>query len=208
MRGMLYLKIDRNNQVSHVDVRLGDVAKLECVDASVKNRLKTMKLLKIQAQKSDRYVFSVMKVIEQIHEIYPELEIQNLGETDFIIEYESPDYAKDRFNTLKVAVLCILIFFGSAFSIMVFNNDVGVDEVFAQTYQLFTGRESDGYTVMELGYSIGIAVGIIVFYNHFGGKRITRDPTPMEVQMRQYEDDVNTTLVEGCNRKETNIDVD
>lgn len=208
MRGMLYLKIDRNNQVSHVDVRLGDVAKLECVDASVKNRLKTMKLLKIQAQKSDRYVFSVMKVIEQIHEIYPELEIQNLGETDFIIEYESPDYAKDRFNTLKVAVLCILIFFGSAFSIMVFNNDVGVDEVFAQTYQLFTGRESDGYTVMELGYSIGIAVGIIVFYNHFGGKRITKDPTPMEVQMRQYEDDVNTTLVEGCNRKETNIDVD
>ena len=194
MRGMLYLKIDRNNQVSHADVRLGDVAKLECVDASVKNRLKTMKLLKIQAQKSD--------------EIYPELEIQNLGETDFIIEYESPDYAKDRFNTLKVAVLCILIFFGSAFSIMVFNNDVGVDEVFAQTYQLFTGRESDGYTVMELGYSIGIAVGIIVFYNHFGGKRITKDPTPMEVQMRQYEDDVNTTLVEGCNRKETNIDVD
>ena len=167
-----------------------------------------MKLLKIQAQKSDRYVFSVMKVIEQIHEIYPELEIQNLGETDFIIEYESPDYAKDRFNTLKVAVLCILIFFGSAFSIMVFNNDVGVDEVFAQTYQLFTGRESDGYTVMELGYSIGIAVGIIVFYNHFSGKRITKDPTPMEVQMRQYEDDVNTTLVEGCNRKETNIDVD
>ena len=115
MRGMLYLKIDRNNQVSHADVRLGDVAKLECVDASVKNRLKTMKLLKIQAQKSDRYVFSVMKVIEQIHEIYPELEIQNLGETDFIIEYESPDYAKDRFNTLKVAVLCILIFSGPLF---------------------------------------------------------------------------------------------
>lgn len=208
MSDILYLKIDRNNQVDHIDVRLGDVAKLECVNISVKNRLKTMKLLKIQAQKSDRYVFSVMKVIEQIHEIYPELEIQNLGESDFIIEYESPDYAKGRFNTLKVVVICILIFVGSAFSIMVFNNDVGVDDVFAQTYQLFTGRESSGYTVMELGYSIGIAVGIIVFYNHFGGKRITKDPTPIEVQMRQYEDDVNTTLVEGCNREETSIDVD
>ena len=55
---------------------------------------------------------------------------------------------------------------------------------------------------------MGIAVGIIVFYNHFGGKRITKDPTPIEVQMRLYEDDVNTTLVEGCNRKETSIDVD
>ncbi len=208
MSEMLYLKIERNSQVDHIDVRLGDVAKLECVNSSIKNRLKTMKLLKIQAQKSDRYVFSVMKVIEMIHEIYPELEIQNLGESDFIIEYESPEYAKGRFNTLKVIVLCILIFFGSAFSIMVFNNDVGVDDVFAQTYQLFTGTESSGYTVMELGYSIGIAVGILVFYNHFGGKRITKDPTPIEVQMRQYEDDVNTTLVEGCNREETSIDVD
>lgn len=208
MSEMLYLKIERNSQVDHIDVRLGDVAKLECVNSSIKNRLKTMKLLKIQAQKSDRYVFSVMKVIEMIHEIYPELEIQNLGESDFIIEYESPEYAKGRCNTLKVVVLCILIFFGSAFSIMVFNNDVGVDDVFAQTYQLFTGTESSGYTVMELGYSIGIAVGILVFYNHFGGKRITKDPTPIEVQMRQYEDDVNTTLVEGCNREETSIDVD
>ena len=208
MSEMLYLKIERNIQVDHSDVRLGDVAKLECVNSSVKNRLKTMKLLKIQVQKSDRYIVSVMKVIEKIHEIYPELEIQNLGESDFIIEYESPEYAKGRFNTLKVVVLCILIFFGSAFSIMVFNNDVGVDDVFAQTYLLFTGTESSGYTVMELGYSIGIAAGIIVFYNHFGGKRITKDPTPIEVQMRQYEDDVNTTLVEGCNRKETSIDVD
>ena len=61
---------------------------------------------------------------------------------------------------------------------------------------------------MEIMYSVGIAVGIIVFYNHFGGKRSTKDPTPIEVQMRLYEDDVNTTLVEGCNRKETSIDVD
>ena len=29
MSEILYLKIDRNNEVDHVDVRLGDVAKLE-----------------------------------------------------------------------------------------------------------------------------------------------------------------------------------
>ena len=208
MSEILYLKIDRNHQVDHVDVRLGDVAKLECTDLNKKNRLKTLKLLKIQAEKSDRYIFSIMKVVELIHQIYPDLEIQNLGETDFIIEYESPEYAHDRWAWLKVSILCVLIFFGSAFSIMVFNNDVGVNEVFAQTYELIMGEESSGFTVMEIMYSVGIAVGIIVFYNHFGGKRITKDPTPIEVQMRLYEDDVNTTLVEGCNREETSIDVD
>lgn len=208
MNDILYLKIDRNTEIDHIDVRLGDVAKLECTNASVKNRLKTLKLLKIQAEKSNRYIFSIMKVVELIHEVYPDLEIQNLGETDFIIEYESPEYAKGRWNLLKVILLCVIVFFGSAFSIMAFNNDIGVTQVFRQVYELVMGESTDRFTILEVTYSLGIAVGIIVFYNHFGGKRITKDPTPMEVQMRLYEDDVNTTLVEGCNREGTSIDVD
>ncbi len=208
MNDILYLKIDRNTEIDHIDVKLGDVAKLECTNASVKNRLKTLKLLKIQAEKSNRYIFSIMKVVELIHEVYPDLEIQNLGETDFIIEYESPEYAKGRWNLLKVILLCLIVFFGSAFSIMAFNNDIGVTRIFQQVYELVMGESTDGFTILEVTYSLGIAVGIIVFYNHFGGKRITKDPTPMEVQMRLYEDDVNTTLVEGCNREGTSIDVD
>ena len=208
MGDTLYIKIDRNIEVDHIDVTLGDVAKLECTDASIKNRLKTLKILKIRADKSNRYIFSVMKVVELIHEIYPQLDVENLGEPDFIVEYESPVYAKGRWNLVKVVLVCMIIFFGSAFSIMAFNNDVGVNQVFDQIYQLVMGRPSDGFTVLEASYSVGIAIGIIVFYNHFGGKRITKDPTPIEVQMRLYEDDVNTTLIEGCNRKGTNIDVD
>lgn len=208
MSEVLYIKIDQNIEVDHTDVRLGDVAKLECTNSSVKTRLKTLKLLKIQAEKSNRYVFSIMKVVELIHENYPDLEIQNLGESDFIIDYESQEYARDRWSLIKVVLLCITIFIGSAFSIMTFNNDVGVNQVFHQVYELMTGQPSDGFTMLEITYSIGIAVGIIVFYNHFGGKKITKDPTPMEVEMRQYENDVNTTLIDGCNRKETSIDVD
>lgn len=208
MSDILYMKIDQNIEINHMDVRLGDVAKLECTNASIKNRLKTIKLLKIEPQKSNRYIFSVLKVVELIHQVYPDLEIQNLGEADFIIDYESSAYAKDRFSIVKVVLLCITIFIGSAFSIMTFNNDVGVTQVFQQVYELMMGRPSDGFTVLEASYSVGIAVGILVFYNHFGGKRITKDPTPMEVEMRQYENDVNTTLIDGCNRKETNIDVD
>ena len=208
MNKTLYLKLNQISEIHEKRVYLKDIAEIYSDDPALMAKCRALKIRTVPDDHNGRYVDSVITVLEKIYELDPQIQVNNLGETDFIIEYESPDYAKDRFNTLKVAVLCILIFFGSAFSIMVFNNDVGVDEVFAQTYQLFTGRESDGYTVMELGYSIGIAVGIIVFYNHLGGKRITKDPTPMEVQMRQYEDDVNTTLVEGCNRKETNIDVD
>ena len=54
MSEILYIKIDQNIEVDHIDVRLGDVAKLECTNASIKNRLKTMKLLKIQEEKCNR----------------------------------------------------------------------------------------------------------------------------------------------------------
>ena len=73
MNGMLYLKIDQNVEVDHADVTLGDVAKMECADETVKNRLKTMKLLKIRDEKSSRYVYSVLEVVRRIHEIYPGL---------------------------------------------------------------------------------------------------------------------------------------
>ena len=55
---------------------------------------------------------------------------------------------------------------------------------------------------MELSYSIGIGLGVTFFFNHFGGRKITEDPTPMEVEMRVYEDDVNKTLIEQEKRKE------
>ena len=56
-------------------------------------------------------------------------------------------------------------------------------------------------------YSIGIIIGILVFFNHFGRKRFSVDPTPMEVEMRLYENDIQTTLVENYSRKGKEVDV-
>ena len=83
---------------------------------------------------------------------------------------------------------------------MTFNNDVSINKLFAQLYEQFTGTVSDGFTVLEIAYSIGLGLGIIIFFNHFAGRKITADPTPMEVQMRTYEDNINTTLIESSNR--------
>ena len=65
---------------------------------------------------------------------------------------------------------------------------------------------SDGITILEISYSIGLASGIILFFNHIGGRRITKDPTPIEVEMRIYEDQVNNALVETADREGETID--
>ena len=77
---------------------------------------------------------------------------------------------------------------------MAFNNDVDTVKLFGQIYELLTRRASDGFTVLELTYCIGLVIGILTFFNHFGKKRFTVDPTPMEVEMRLYENDLQTKM--------------
>ena len=78
---------------------------------------------------------------------------------------------------------------------MTFNTDVNTSGLFFRLYRQMTGEISNGRTILEFTYSLGVGMGVIFFFNHFGKWKITQDPTPMEVQMRVYEDDVNKTLI-------------
>lgn len=203
----VYLKGDRNVEVQKKDITLGDIVELECSNKDIIPKLKTLKLLKIPDNGKQRFVISILKIIACIHQKYPGLEVQNLGEQDIIITYEEQKTPGMFIHILKTAVVVLITFCGAAFSIMAFNNDVSASELFKQIYEFVTGTKSDGFTILEVTYSIGITIGILVFFNHFGKKRFTVDPTPMEVQMRLYENDIQTTLVEDASRREQELDV-
>lgn len=210
----LYLKIDQNIVVNSHQVSLQDIASMECTNEAVLRQLKQKKIYTFQQQEAPNkkkhriQVFSVLNIIQQIHEDYPDLEVQNLGESDFLIECNAGLTENKPLEILKTVVLCVIIFFGAAFTIMTFNNDVAVADVFTQLYQQVIGRESDGVTELEVFYAIGMPVGIMIFYNHIGKKKVTHDPTPIQVEMRKYEQDVDTTFIENASREGKSIDVD
>ena len=154
----LYLKADRNVEVSKQNVMLGDLLSMECSDKTILMKVKTLRILKIREEKEQRYVISVLKIIACIHEQYPRLQIQNLGETDIIVTYENQKTPPLLWHILKVVLVSAVIFFGSAFSIMAFNNDVGVTKLFSQIYELIMGKKTDGFSVLEVTYSIGLSL--------------------------------------------------
>lgn len=203
----LYIKGDRNVEVTEQDVFLKDIVSMECSDKKFLPKLQTVKILKLHGNREQRYVVSVLEIIACIHAAYPEVEVQNLGEADIIVTYENQKTPPYLWHILKVAVVAAIIFLGSAFSIMAFNNDVGVTKLFGQIYELVMGKKSDGFTVLEVTYSIGLTFGILIFFNHFGKKRFTVDPTPMEVRMRLYENDIQTALVENASRRKEELEV-
>lgn len=211
----IYIKGDESVEVDSQTVMLGDLVQMECADTSILPRLKTLRVLKF-ADSSKKYsshgrsrtVVSVLKLIQCIHEVYPAAEVQNLGAQDIIVTWENQETDGGLLHWLKIVAVVLISFSGSAFSIMAFNNDVDTSRLFDQLYEWLTGQKSSGFTLLEICYSIGIAIGILVFFNHFGRKRFSVDPTPMEVEMRLYENDIQTTLTANYSRKGKEVDVD
>ena len=75
----------------------------------------------------------------------------------------------------------------------------------AKSMPNFSGRTI--FSVLEISYSVGLAVGIIGFFNHFAAIKLNTDPTPLEVEMRLYEDNISKTLIANDGRKESKIDI-
>ncbi len=204
---VVYLKAERNVEVMQDDVFLKDMAKVYCADSHIAAKAKAIKVHRFSSEEQKRQVFGVLRLIEMIQQACPNVTVENLGETDVLVERVDVNRHKGAVQLCKIVFVACISFFGTAFTIMAFHNDVGISKVFGKVYELVMGQPSPGYSILEFTYSIGLAVGIIVFFNHIGGRRITKDPTPIEVEMRVYEKDVNDALIETADREGKTIDV-
>lgn len=204
----LYIKVDKNSLVNKKRVLMRDVVKLYSSNEKMVNDLNHMVILNIKQDKKANYIFSILKIIELISEKYPDVEIINEGEKDFIIHYEPPKPQNKIVDIIKTILVCLIVFVGSSFAIMTFNTDANVSILFNNIYELFTGVEKEGGSILELSYAIGLPLGIMIFYSHFSKAKLGTDPTPMQIQMRLYEEDVDMTIIENGNREGKTIDVD
>ena len=203
----VYLMAERNTEVQSEDVFLKDVASVRCADSQIEAKVKSIKIHKFHSGQDKKCVISVLKIISLIEERCPGVTVDSLGEPELLVEIVNVNRHKGWQQGLKIALVSLVSFFGTAFTIMAYHNDIGIRDVFAELYLIVMGTESDGFTVLEVFYSIGLAWGIIVFFNHIGGRRITKDPTPIEVAMRNYEEDVDKALIATADREGKTIDV-
>ena len=208
MEEILYIKINQNIPVSKKSITFKDIATLYCVNKRVVQTLEKEIFYTLPNDAPQKNLFTIAKVYEGIHKVYPNIVIENLGETDFVIDYEHPD-KKEKSKVLeytKTVLVSIILFMGAAFTIMTFNEDVSVASVFDKVYELVMGSKKSGGSIIEICYAIGLPIGILVFYNHFRRKKIKDDPTPIQVEMNTYEEQVNKALIAKASREGKTID--
>ncbi len=200
-KATVYLKCDRNVEVQSQDVFLSDVGSLRCADACISAKCRALKVYHFQKEGIRRCVVSTLRMVELMEEACPGITVQLVGEPDVLVEWVSVNRHKGWQQWLKTALVCSVSFFGTAFTIMAYHNDVGINDVFSEVYRILMNREPGGLNPLEVSYSVGLALGIILFFNHVGGRRLTKDPTPIEVAMRNYEEDVDKALIAQAGRE-------
>ena len=201
----VYVKANGHCIVYDKNITLGDVLKIECTDIGILRAIKQMDLYGFNHEHS--VVFSILKVVERIHRDYPQIEVISYGESDFIVEYQKSTIKLPILEKLKLWIIAIIVFFGSAFTIMTFHVDISIQKVFGKFYEQVMGVTKPKITELEISYSIGLAVGIIVFFNHFSKRKLTKDPTPIEVEMKKYNEDLINTKIAESDEKGHTIDV-
>ena len=120
MSKTVYLKLRQLTKTNKKDVYLSDIADVYA-DKKLLARIKSIKVVGFYKVKKDRVCINVMQLISCISQIDDTIEVNNIGESDAVIEYRKnnqPAWA----NVLLTIIVCIIIFIGSAYAIMAYNN--------------------------------------------------------------------------------------
>ena len=184
-------KIVRKRQIT-----VGDVADLEG-DPVLVSKIKDLTVTQLKAKEKHSVLITILDIAKTIRQNTENVSVVSVGASDTIISYK-PDAQRPGplFEALKVLFVCFILFFGAALAIMTFHTDAAVPDVFVQVNKIFTGEEVTRPVLLIASYSVGIAVGIIVFFNHFNKKKITDDPTPVEVVFASYQKQVDECMVD------------
>lgn len=196
----VYLKCLRSAKISALDVYLKDICSLRCADPKISAKLRAIKVWKFDAKNPQRHVVSTLRLVELMEECSPGITVEVIGETDVLIEYVVNANAPKILQAGKIMLVCFVSFLGTAFTIMAYHNDIGINAIFQEMYRIVLNEKPTGINALEISYAFGVAIGMLLFFNHSGGGTITEDPTPIQVAMRNYEKDVDNALMETAER--------
>lgn len=204
MKQDIYIKLDNHVRTEHPDICLKDMASVYCGDQELKVRAENTPVFSFEGEEKE--VLSILYIYERLYEaLGMDIQIHSIGESDCIVDLIDGKRPPKLWSKLQVLFVSLVTFFGAAFSIMTYNEDAGVPDVFETLYEMITGSRS-GNGVLEAAYSAGIALGVIVFFHHFE-KKGRRDPTAMEIQMNKYEKDVVDAGIKSSDRRGKSLDV-
>lgn len=194
----MYIRLRYRVQVKpNQKVFLKDIAQF-LVHPRIEGSLGNFLVHEVTPEDQHLVVIDIMKVIHMIKEDFLEMEVESIGPTQSIIEIIHPRKSP---TLLLVGFVWLLLFVGSGLAIMNFHEDVSMLEVHQKIYKMITGEVEEHPLVLQIPYSIGIGIGMILFFNQLFKKRLNEEPSPLEVEMFLYQQNLDQYVVMNENKE-------
>jgi stage V sporulation protein AA len=198
MSEVLYLRLRKRLSVKPQSViTLGDICQLFW-DGVRERELVRLPVYQVRPEDGDLLIIDIMQVIRKLRTMYPELSLEIQGAPQVIVEVQHP---RKTANLLLVALVWLILFIGSGLAMMNFHTDVSMLQVHQRIFYLITGKASQQPLWLQIPYSVGIGLGMVLFFNHIFEKRITEEPSPLEVELFLYQQNLDQYYIQNENRE-------
>lgn len=160
--------------------------------------LDQLRVYQISDQDRNIIIIDAMQVIAEIAKLDSTIQVQLLGPSQTIVEVV---FKKKKYSFTLFVLAWLLLFFGSMLTIMNFHEDVSMQGVHQRIYRLITGKSVEKPLFFQIPYSIGLGLGMIIFFNHVFKKRLNEEPSPLEVEMFNYQQDLDQYVIMHENKE-------
>lgn len=198
MEHSIFIRLRNRVQVKeNQTILLKDIA-LIVAPKHVAEELEKIKIYKVKKEDHNIIVLDAIVVLREIIEATNRRDLQLIGPSQTIVEVVTK---KVRVSYPLFLLVWLLLFIGSAFTIMNFHEDVSMQSVHQKIVYLLTGLDDASPLIFQIPYSFGLGLGMILFFNHVFKKRINDEPSPLEVEMFNYQQAIDRYVIMHENKE-------
>jgi stage V sporulation protein AA len=199
MEETIYVRLRHRIQARpHETVLIGDIAEVIGSDQIEGGEIEKIPIYHLTIKDKTIVVLDIVRVIRTIRAFHSNLDIQVIGPSQTLVEIV---FRKRKFTLGFLVLIWFLLFIGAGLTIMNFHEDVSMQEVHQRIFTLITGRFEARPLLLQIPYSIGLGLGMILFFNHLFKKRLNEEPSPLEVEMFNYQQDLDHYLIMNENKE-------
>lgn len=194
---------DKYSAEPNTNIYVKDIAEVYCKDKAIKRKVEDIKILKVQPEEAYDFVSGnqiIIKILENIKNI----DVSIIGGPDVLLEIKGREESKPLLNFLKVLVVSLILFFGSAIAIINFFEDVAMKNSLEKVHYIITGKNENNPKILTIPFSIGIGLGIYAFFNRIFSlsKRRRQEPGPLELELYLYDKNLEDNILDDLKKSE------
>lgn len=149
--------------------------------------------IKTKTKYDDYYLIDGIHLLHELKKVAPNYHFELIGPSETVVRVK--DQTNKKVSQLVFLFVWLMIFVGTAMTIINFHYDVSMQEVHTKIHYVLTGEKNENPLWIQIPYSIGLGIGMLIFLNRFWKKRINDEPSPLEIEMYKYERDIDDFIV-------------